>query len=194
MVSAESVYILNDETGCIEWHSGRFQMLKMDSLLTSVELKQEAITLFGKEVLQPRLSALYGASGTSYRYSGKTFEAIPWSGWLEELADQVSEICETPFNTALLNYYRDGMDSMGLHADNEPELGQNPVIASVNFGATRKMVFRRNSDKHKIELDLHHGDVLIMRGALQHNWKHELPKQKRVEEARLNVTFRMVKS
>lgn len=156
------------------------------------DLKQESIRLFGKEMLQPRLSALYGRSGTSYRYSGKTFVSKTWTGWLEELALKCSEICEVEFNTALLNYYRDGNDSMGLHADNEPELGRNPVIASVSFGVTRRMIFRKNTDKTKIVVDLNHGDLLIMRGALQHYWKHELPKQVRVEEPRLNVTFRKI--
>lgn len=181
--------VLKEKTGTILLFP-KFDTSNPLNFIGDFKLRQESIRLFGKEVMQPRLSALYGISGTNYRYSGKTFEAIPWSGWLENLARNCSEICETPFNTALLNYYRDGNDSMGLHADNEPELGRNPVIASVSYGATRKMVFRRNSDRQKIEIELNHGDLLIMRDALQHYWKHELPKQKRVEGARLNVTFR----
>lgn len=184
--------ILYDTTGEIllihDFYSGK----RLEDLLSGLELRQETIKIFGKEVLQPRLSALYGEKGTSYRYSGKTFDAIPWTGWLKSLAHNCSEITEVLFNTALLNYYRNGNDSMGLHADNEPELGRNPVIASVNYGATRKMIFRRNADKQKLIVELNDGDLLIMRGALQHFWKHELPKERRVEEPRLNVTFRRV--
>ena len=185
--------ILSDASGEIVLLREFDSTKNLEELLSTIELNQESIKIFGKEVLQPRLSALYGEMGTSYRYSGKTFNATPWTGWLKELAEKCSEISGVSFNTALLNFYRDGNDSMGLHADNEPELGKNPVIASVNYGATRKMIFRRNSDKAKLVVELIHGDLLIMCGALQHNWKHELPKEKRVEAARLNVTFRKVK-
>jgi alkylated DNA repair dioxygenase AlkB len=186
--------ILNDDTGSIQLYPAKFSNAQFLNQLDSYALRQESIKLFGKEVKQPRLSALYGRPNTFYKYSGKLFEALPWSGELKSIAIKCSELCETDFNTALLNYYRSGQDSMGLHADNERELGRNPTIASLSFGATRKMVFRNRESNEKLIVPLAHGDLLIMKGALQHHWKHELPKGKRVEEARLNITFRSVRT
>jgi len=187
------ITILNDDSGGIFLYPGLFDNLSPQDELSALSLKQESIKLFGREVLQPRLTALYGMEGTTYRYSGKTFRAIPWEGWLLDIAIKCTEIAETPFNTALLNYYRNGTDSMGIHADDERELGRNPVIASVSFGATRKMVFKKHETRERLTVELRNGDLLLMNGALQHNWKHELPKQKRVEKPRLNITFRYVK-
>ncbi|MCR9172835.1 MAG: alpha-ketoglutarate-dependent dioxygenase AlkB [bacterium] len=185
--------ILNDDSGEILVYPRYFSSKNLLKELDSFGLQQESIVLFGKQVNQPRLSRLYGKKGTSYKYSGKLFTAIPWTGMLEELAEDCSRMCGVDFNTGLLNYYRDGNDSMGVHADDEKELGNNPVIASVSFGATRKMIFRKRETKEKVIVLLSHGDLLIMRGALQHQWKHELPKEKKVNEPRLNVTFRWVK-
>lgn len=186
--------ILNDETGTIELYSGYFSEVNLLQELNRFELLQESITIFGKEVKQPRLSRLYGKPEIFYKYSGKLFEALLWTGSLKDLAESCSEICSVDFNSGLLNYYRNGNDSMGLHADDEKELGQNPTIASVSFGTTRKMIFRKRDSKQKIVLPLNHGDLLVMKGALQHQWKHELPKERKVEEARLNITFRCVKN
>lgn len=184
--------LLDDPSGVILWYPSYFKDLNVLENLEEFELGQESIVLFGKQINQPRLSRLYGKSGTSYKYSGKLFEALPWFGNLERIAERCSEICATDFNTGLLNYYRDGNDSMGIHADDEKELGRNPVIASVSFGATRKMIFRKRNSKEKLVIPLKHGDLLVMKGALQHNWKHELPKERKVEESRLNITFRKV--
>ena len=184
--------LLKDSSGEIVLYSNYFESFNLLEDLEQFELLQETIVLFGKEINQPRLSRLYGNKGTWYKYSGKLFEAKPWFGVLEELALECSEICDTDFNTGLLNYYRNGLDSMGLHADDEKELGRNPLIASVSFGATRKMIFRKRDTKEKLVIPLRHGDLLIMKGTLQHNWKHELPKEKRIEEPRLNITFRKV--
>lgn len=186
--------VLNDDTGEILLYSGYFKDLSLVPELDALELQQESIVLFGKQVNQPRLSRLYGKPNTSYKYSGKLFEAIPWSGRLEEIATKCAALCETDFNTGLLNYYRDGNDSMGIHADDEKELGRNPVIASVSFGTTRKMIFRKRDTKEKLIVPLEDGDLLIMKGALQHFWKHELPKERKVQEPRLNVTFRWVRT
>jgi alkylated DNA repair dioxygenase AlkB len=185
--------ILKDSSGIIEKYESHFEHKNPWPHLKSWKLKQETIQLFGKKVAQPRLSALYGNPGVLYRYSGKTFEALPWDEWLQDLTQDCSEICKVPFNTALLNYYRNGKDSMGLHADDEKELGENPTIASISFGAERRMVFRNKSTKEKIIVPLNNGDLLIMRGSLQHYWKHELPKQPNISEDRLNITLRCVR-
>ncbi|GAB5418515.1 MAG: alpha-ketoglutarate-dependent dioxygenase AlkB [Crocinitomicaceae bacterium] len=185
--------ILKDNSGEIYVYPAYFAEWNLLDRLNNFELKQESIVLFGKQIAQPRLSALYGKPSTNYKYSGKLFHAIPWEGELKEMAQQCAQICNTDFNTGLFNYYRNGSDSMGLHADDEGELGMNPTIASVSFGGTRKMVFRKRQSKEKIVVPLYHGDLLIMKGALQHHWKHELPKEKKVEDARLNITFRQVR-
>lgn len=186
--------ILDDYSGTIRIISGFHNSLsfKMEDLLNHLDLRQESIRLFGKTVLQPRLSRFYADEGVSYTYSQQLFKGISWTEELHELKRKSEEIAQIEFNSALVNYYRNGQDSMGLHADNEPELGKNPVIASVNFGASRKMVFRKNGTKEKLEVILHHGDLLVMSGALQHHWKHELPKQRTITEPRLNVTFRKI--
>ena len=163
-----------------------------EECLSSLDLQQENIHIFGKTVHQPRLSAFYGDTGVSYVYSKREFVGLPWTSALVVLKTAIELETGLHFNSALVNYYRDGKDSMGLHADNEPELGQNPVIASMNFGVARKMVFRRNGTAEKLEIDLNHGDLLIMSGALQHNWKHEIPKQRKIIGARLNITFRKI--
>jgi alkylated DNA repair dioxygenase AlkB len=161
-------------------------------LLNDFYLQQERIQLFGKEIDQPRLSRLFGDPDLAYAYSGKRFIAIPWNGFLSDLKQRMEDLSDHKFNSALVNYYRNGADSMGLHADNERELGHSPLIVSVSYGTSRKMVFRKNNSKEKLDLELHHGDVLIMSGETQHKWKHEIPKQKKIEESRLNVTFRKI--
>lgn len=164
----------------------------LSDLLSNLDLKQESIQLFGKSVLQPRLSCFYSDPGIAYRYSQRTFHGLPWTKELEELREQIHSITSYHFNSALVNLYRDGKDSMGLHADDEIALGKNPVIASMNYGSSRKMIFRKNGTKEKIELILKNGDLLIMSGALQHYWKHEVPKQLHVSGERLNITFRQI--
>jgi len=186
--------LLHDDSGIIQIINNSHKGLSfdMEDLLNNLDLRQESIRLFGKTVLQPRLSRFYADEGVSYTYSQQLFTGTSWTEELHELKRKSEEIAQIEFNSALINYYRNGQDSMGLHADNETELGKNPVIASVNFGASRKMVFRKTGTKEKFEVILHHGDLLIMSGALQHNWKHEIPKQRTITEPRLNVTFRKV--
>lgn len=185
--------ILDDTTGRIELHDAFDKATHWSEFVRKANLQQQTIRLFGKTMLQPRLTDFYGETGVSYRYSNQTMVAKEWEGWLKELSIQVSNHCGVPFNSALLNYYRNGSDSMGLHADNEPELGRNPSIASVSYGAKRKMVFRKNGTKEKIEIELKNGSLLLMGGTLQHYWKHELPKSKKVDDARLNITFRSIR-
>ena len=190
----EAKVLLNGDYGKIEVIP-RFDKrctFEMEKLLNNLELQQESIQLFGKFVLQPRLSRFYSDPNISYIYSQRKFVGIKWTDELNELKGKIEEVTSTRFNSALVNYYRNGNDSMGLHSDNEPELGICPTIASMNYGASRKMVFRRNGTKEKMELVLNHGDLLIMSGTLQHNWKHEIPKQRKITDSRLNITFRRI--
>ena len=193
--------MLNTRKLILDTNSGKIEIVPEFSvsfpfayseLFNNLNLEQESIRLFGKTVLQPRLSRFYSDTGVTYIYSNQKFVGEKWTKELRILNEKIHKETGIRFNSALVNFYRDGSDSMGLHADNEPELGRNPTIASMNFGASRKMVFRRNGTKEKMQLELNHGELLIMSGALQHNWKHEIPKQRKITESRLNITFRRI--
>ena len=168
----------------------------LESLLEETPWRQESITLYGKTHLQPRLLAWYGEPDAVYRYSGKTYQPLPWTEQLDDLRRRMEDLAEAPFNSVLLNYYRDGRDSMGLHADDEPELGPEPVIASLSLGEERALYFRHKRDKKARGLDvvLPHGSVLMMRGLTQANWKHGIRKLRRPCGPRLNLTFRLIRS
>ena len=163
-------------------------------LLADTPWRQETITLFGKTHLQPRLLAWYGDSGASYRYSGKTYQPLPFTERLESLRKRMQALGGAPFNSVLLNYYRDQHDSMGLHADDEPELGPQPVIASLSLGEERVLYFRpkRDRDLGALDVNLPSGSVLLMRGGTQENWKHGVRKLSRSCGPRLNLTFRYI--
>jgi len=172
---------------------------KADALLgafsSQLDWGQQAIRMFGRQVMQPRLTTFYGEAGVCYRYSGLSFQARPWSGALEELATRVSEASGQKFNSVLCNLYRGGEDSMGWHADDEAELGQNPTIASISLGATRRFDFKpkKTGEGEKNGIWLTHGSLLIMGGDIQHHWLHQIAKSKRVTDARINLTFRSIR-
>jgi alkylated DNA repair dioxygenase AlkB len=162
-------------------------------LQSAVAWRQEPVKIFGREVLQPRLTAWYGDAGKSYSYSGITMQPHPWTETLLAIKHKADEAANVTFNSALLNLYRDGNDSMGWHRDNEKELGANPVIASVSFGAARRFLLRSYSDKTTAcEIMLTHGSLLLMRGETQHYWEHSIPKTARQTGSRINITFRII--
>lgn len=163
-------------------------------LFESVAWRQEKIRLYGREIAQPRLTAWYGDAGAIYTYSHLTNHPLPWLPALLEIRQRVESAAEASFNSVLLNLYRDGQDSMGWHQDNEPELGDHPVIASVSFGAIRSFQFRHKKRKELslISLDLTHGSLLLMKGATQRYWRHQVPKSSTETGARINLTFRMI--
>ncbi len=153
--------------------------------------KQEPIWMFGKQILQPRLTALYGDPKVLYGYSGIAMQAKPFTKELETIKQRFQDFTQHEFTHVLCNYYRDGQDSMGWHRDNEAVLGQNPKIASLTFGASRSFQLRPYNEKvPKINLELSHGSLLLMEGASQHHWEHQLPKTKKVQQPRINLTFR----
>lgn len=157
------------------------------------EWKQETIKIFGKEVLQPRLTALFGEEDKTYSYSGITMKPKPFTPTLLKIKDGCEKHSGEKFNVCLLNLYRDGSDSMGWHSDDEKELGKNPVIASVSFGAERAFHLKHKKDtKLKKKLVLENGSLLIMAGTTQHFWKHQLPKTKKKVGPRVNLTFRKI--
>jgi alkylated DNA repair dioxygenase AlkB len=138
----------------------------------------------------PRLTAWYADPGMSYTYSGVTHQAVPWTLELLAVKQRVEATSETTFNSLLLNLYRNGRDSIGFHADDEPELGVNPVIASVSLGAERKFVLKHVESGEKLEFWLPHGSLLVMGGTSQHHWRHGVPKTKKPVGERINLTFR----
>ena len=166
-------------------------------LTAEVAWEQRAIRMFGRELPQPRLTAWHGDPAARYTYSGLTWEPRPWTPALLDLRQRVAAATGARFNSVLLNYYRDGRDSMGWHADDEPELGPSPVIASLSLGATRRFRLRPIGPKagalaQPLGLDLPNGSLLLMRGPTQHCWQHALPKTARPTGPRLNLTFRWV--
>ncbi len=174
-------------------HDESIQYLQI--LLDDIKWQQNKIKMFGKVYDEPRLTAWYGDQGLSYKYSGIQLNPTPWIEMLEELKSKVSLLAKVQFNSALLNYYRGGNDSMGYHQDNEPELGVNPVIASLSFGAERTFQLKHIRDKSikRKDIPLKSGSLLIMAGETQHHWKHQIPKTKKSIGPRLNITFRVIK-
>ncbi|MFT4767869.1 MAG: alkylated DNA repair dioxygenase AlkB [Glaciecola sp.] len=167
-----------------------------DELQREIEWRQEPIQLFGKRYLQPRLLAWYGDTGVSYRYSGIHHEPLAWTPGLAALRERIQELSGACFNSVLANQYRDHRDSMGLHADDEPELGSQPVIASLSLGEERvfRLKHRHRNDIKALRVPLSCGTLLIMRGDTQENWRHEVAKQARPCGPRINLTFRYVHS
>ncbi len=154
---------------------------------------QPEVKLFGKRHKVPRLNAFYGDVGVEYRYSGVVHKATGWPPSLQVLRSRIDSLLGTRFNTVLLNWYRNGDDTMGYHADNEKELGQQPVIASVSLGAARRFVMkRRNAPATKRELLLEGGSLLVMAGRFQDDWLHAVPASRGDTEGRINLTFRRV--
>ena len=160
----------------------------------NVQWEQHQITIFGRQLPTPRLSAWHGDIDARYTYSGLALEPLPWTAPLEVLKTRLETTCNAHFNSVLLNQYRDGQDSMGWHSDDEPELGEQPTIASLSLGGTRRFLLKHKYRKElaPVELALGHGSLLIMRGQTQMYWKHQIPKTKRPVDARINLTFRRI--
>jgi alkylated DNA repair dioxygenase AlkB len=167
----------------------------MESLEDQVSWQQEHLTLFGRRVCQPRLSAWFGDSGAVYCYSGIRLEPHPWTPLLSDIRDEMQELTGHQLNSVLLNWYRSGRDSMGWHSDDEPELGPEPVIASLSLGATRRFQLRHRADRSSplVQLDLEHGSLLCMAGPTQAHWRHRVPKTRRPVGGRINLTFRRIR-
>ncbi|OKL40682.1 alpha-ketoglutarate-dependent dioxygenase AlkB family protein [Pontibacter flavimaris] len=165
-----------------------------ERLLREANWQQESIKLFGREVPMPRLTAWYGDK--AYTYSGLQNKPQPWLPVLQELREKVEQASGQKYNSVLLNFYRTGQDSMGWHADNEPELGRQPSIASLSFGGERRFAFkhRTRQDLRPVPLILSHGSLLLMQGPTQHHWLHQVPKTSKSVQPRINLTFRFVNS
>jgi alkylated DNA repair dioxygenase AlkB len=190
------------------------------ALVAETPWRQEEVIIAGRAVMQPRLTAWYGDAGAAYTYSGLTVHPLPWTATLAALRARVERDSGHAFNSVLLNHYRDGQDAMGMHADDEKELGKNPVIASVSLGGTRRFVmkYRKRGPARSlrptagkaapktversppgpddppadVELRLGSGSLLVMAGTTQHYWKHGVPRQGGDVGPRINLTFRRI--
>lgn len=163
------------------------------TLQAAIPWEVHRIRMFGREVDSPRLSCWIGDPDAHYTYSRTRFAPRPWLPALAHLREVLERATDARFNSVLANLYRDGRDSMGWHSDDEPELGAQPVIASLSLGASRRFALKARHGDERFALELPHGSLLLMRGDTQRHWRHALPRSTSVTEARINLTFRWVK-
>ena len=162
----------------------------LNTAISETPWRQDFMRIMGKKIPVPRLQNWFGEPNTSYTYSGIRLQAIAFPAWLDELRIDVENETGRRFNRALVNYYRSGQDSVDWHADNEPELGFEPVIASVSVGCERIFQLRHNVSKQKVKINLPHGSLLLMGAGIQENWQHSIAKVKGIDDPRVNFTFR----
>jgi len=171
-----------------------YQKVKADQLfnllLGNLAWQQEKIFLYGRWLKVPRLMCWYGDENAEYRYSGVNHQPYLWTEELLSIKQKIQDVYPYAFNSVMANLYRNGADSMGCHADDEKELGVNPIIASLSLGDQRLLKFRHQKSKQVFDVILKQGDLLLMAGEIQHNWRHELPKTKKLKAERINLTFR----
>ena len=165
-----------------------------EQLAVGLEWEQSRIRMAGKLIRIPRLNAWYGDENAGYRYSGTHFQALAWIDPLIRIRQLIEQRCDRRFNSVLANLYRDGQDSVAWHADNEPELGKDPFIASLSLGQVRRfqLKHRHNRSLPRIDIDLADNSLLLMGGTLQHHWLHQVPKTRKAVGPRINLTFRWI--
>ncbi|ANQ52423.1 alpha-ketoglutarate-dependent dioxygenase AlkB [Flammeovirga sp. MY04] len=161
-------------------------------LANEIHWEHDKIRMFGKEIITKRKVGWYGLKPYEYTYSKNTKVALPYTEVLNDLSKVVQGISGTTFNSCLLNYYHNGEEGMSYHTDNEKELKPRGTIASLSFGATRKFSFKHKASKERIDLQLENGALLLMKGEIQEHWMHALPKTKKVNTPRINLTFRTI--
>ena len=163
-----------------------------DRCLNDISWQSSAIIMFGRKIDVPRLECWYGDYGCEYTYSGKSLKRFEFPNFLLDLRMLIEKKVNSNFNSVLANLYRDGQDSMGLHADDEKELGNEPVIASISLGENRPIIFQNKKTKEKVTFDQPHGSLLVMQGKTQDHWKHAINKSKKIDKPRINLTFRNI--
>ena len=181
----------------LEYIPGVFSALEsnylLDQFISKVSWEQKTIKIYNKEIATPRLTAWYGDPGTNYSFTGMTLDPIPWTPELLMMKERVEALAGVQFNSVLLNYYRNGNDSVAWHRDNERILGKNPMIASVSLGQVRNFDIRLQSDhSRKYSIRLENGSYLLMKGSLQEQWEHRIAKSTKPMKPRINLTFRRI--
>jgi alkylated DNA repair dioxygenase AlkB len=186
--------LTSERQGTITFWPNWLAAMKADSLLSksidAINWRADSIKIVGKTIPIPRLQQWYGEPGTSYTYSNICLQAERFPDWIDELRQAVEKQTGAAFNRALVNYYRDGSDSVDWHADDEPELGPKPIIASLSLGTERVFQLRHQRTKQRISIPLPHGSLLMMGAGIQNHWQHRIAKVKSLSEARVNFTFR----
>ena len=162
------------------------------TLLETIEWKNDEAVIFGKKIVTKRKVAWYGDENFEYTYSNSTKKAIPWTKQLLQLKKMAEEKTGEKFNSCLLNLYHDGSEGMAYHSDGEKDLKKDGAIASLSLGAERKFSFKHKETKEKVELILEHGSLLVMKDETQSFWLHRLPPTKKVFTPRINLTFRTI--
>jgi alkylated DNA repair dioxygenase AlkB len=162
-----------------------------DDLLATSPWQQDEVVIFGQRRILSRKVAWMGDAGFTYSYSGTSKTAAPWSPALLGIRERVEQLCAHRFNSCLMNLYHNGSEGMGWHSDDEKTLGENPLIASVSFGAERVFKLKHRESKEIVSVLLENGSLLVMKGATQHHWIHAMPKTKKITTPRINLTFRL---
>ena len=181
----------------LKYRAGWFTEKESDSFLKTfirtIPWEQRLVKMWDKELLTPRLTAWYGDPNTDYSFTGLKLDPMPWTDELLQIKAKVEPMAGIKFNSVLLNYYRDGNDSVAWHSDKENVLGKNPVIASVSFGQVRSFDIRNKTDhSEKYSVKLEHGSFLLMKAGLQEHWEHRIAKSVKPVKPRINLTFRVV--
>jgi alkylated DNA repair dioxygenase AlkB len=166
----------------------------LDTAITKTPWRKDVINIMGKKIPIPRLQNWFGDPNTSYTYSRIRLQALAFPYWMDQLRAAVERETGNSFNRALVNYYRDGKDSVDWHADDEASLGFEPLIASVSVGAERIFQLRHNVSKEKVKINLPHGSLLLIGAGVQENWQHSVAKVKQLDDPRVNFTFRYMVS
>ncbi|MDX1696414.1 MAG: alpha-ketoglutarate-dependent dioxygenase AlkB [Ketobacteraceae bacterium] len=199
----ERILLDRDGKSFVLLHRGFYPHQKADSLFErlsqEIPWRQDNIRIAGKTLPVPRLQAWFGDPGADYGYSGIRLTAQPFTSTLTKIRQDTEQLGNSAgagklrFNSLLANLYRDGSDGVGWHSDDEPELGINPVIASVSFGGTRRFSLKpKDKSRRPLHIELYHGDIMIMSGETQHHWVHQVPKTRAAVPPRINLTFRKI--
>ena len=190
--------VIRSESLRVEYFEDFFDLDECNTIIprlnSDINWMREKITMWGKKIITKRRIAWYGDEGRSYTYSGTTFQPSTWNQILLRIKDRVESKTSHKFNSVLLNDYKDGSVGMGWHSDDEKELGKNPIIASLSFGANRDFILkhREKKDIEKVKIHLKNGSLLLMLDSTQHYWKHSIPKRLKVKNSRINLTFRKI--
>jgi len=164
-----------------------------EQLLDTIQWENDKAIIFGKLIITKRKVAWYGDEPFEYTYSKTTKSALPWTKELLELKEIIENKTGESFNSCLLNLYHNGAEGMAWHSDSEKDLKKNGAIGSLSFGAERKFSFKHKVSKQTVSVMLENGSLLVMKGATQANWLHRLPPTKKVNNPRINLTFRTIK-
>lgn len=194
-LETQPINLLNKD-GMVNYHGILMSAVDANNylkiLLSSIEWRNDEAVIYGKRIITKRQVAWYGEKPFKYTYSNTTKTALPWTKELVALKIMVESSTGETYNSCLLNLYNTGDEGMTWHSDAEKDLKKNGAIASLSFGAERKFSFKHKRNKEKISLVLHHGSLLVMKGATQTNWLHSLPPTKMTDQPRVNLTFRTI--